>query len=219
MDILIKNVQIVGSEEKKSIKEGFIGIRNEHIVFVDETGERAAGFKANREIDGKNMLAMPGMINSHTHSAMTLFRNFANDLSLEDWLFNKIFPAEQKMTCDDVYWGTMLGIAEMIKSGTTCFADMYLHMEAVVQAVTETGIRANLSRSPLRFETGATAKIYDESKDCIKYHADWHDSAEGRIKVYLEVHSTYLFNEEQLIAAATLAKQLGTGIQIGRAHV
>lgn len=213
MNILIKNVRIanVGSVHSEADS---IFISDGRISFIGNSGDEIQGHKVDKVIEGRNLIALPGLVNSHTHCAMTLFRNYANDLALEEWLFNKIFPVERKLSSDDVYWGTMLGIAEMIKSGTTCFADMYLHMDAVAHAVYETGIRANLSRSPLRFETGTKVKAFDESEDFIKYFIDWHDSANGRIKVYLEVHSVYLFNEQQLVDAAALAKQLGIGIHI-----
>ncbi len=213
MDILIKNVTLAGPGSEKSDADT-IGIDRGRIAYVGKYEGKIRENGADKVIDGRNMIAMPGLANCHTHCAMTLFRNYANDLALEEWLFTKIFPVEQKLTYDDVYWGTMLGIAEMIKSGTTSFADMYLIMDAVAQAVSETGIRANLSVSPLRFETGNEMKVIDESDICVRYHRDWHNSSDGKIKVYLEVHSAYLFNEQQLKDAAMLAKQLNTGIQI-----
>ena len=97
-------------------------------------------------IDGTNQLVMPGLINTHTHAAMTLLRSYADDLPLMEWLETKIWPMEDRLTGDDIYWGTMLAITEMIKSGTTTFTDMYFHMDRVAEAVEESGIRAVLSR-------------------------------------------------------------------------
>jgi 5-methylthioadenosine/S-adenosylhomocysteine deaminase len=102
----------------------------------------------------------------------------------------------------------------MLMSGTTAFADMYLHMDAAAQAVCETGIRANLSRSPLDFRNDGGMKIIDVSEECRNYHKNWHGKAEGRVLVYVEVHSAYLFDREALINAALLTKELDTGIHI-----
>ena len=92
------------------------------------------------------MLALPGFVNTHNHSAMTVFRSYADDMQLMDWLQKKIWPAEDKLDGDVVYAQTMLGIAEMIRCGTTSFADMYFFMDDVARAVDASGIRACLSR-------------------------------------------------------------------------
>lgn len=215
MNILIKNIDIIAADDNvRFIKNGNIYIKNNIIDFIGAPGEFARGFQPDKVIDGKNKLAMPGLVNTHTHCAMTLLRNYADDLALEDWLFKKIFPAEEKLTPEDIYWGSMLGIAEMIKSGTTTFADMYLHMDAVAEAVTDSGIRANLSKSPLKFNAGGRPGMVKDTQSCFAYYKNWNNSASGRIKVYIEVHSVYLFDAESLRESAEIAKQLDTGIQI-----
>ncbi|MCX7749455.1 MAG: amidohydrolase [Clostridia bacterium] len=215
MNILLKNIDILTCDDSNMlIKNGFIGIQNGIITFVSTSLEELNGFVPDKIIEGKNRIAMPGLVNSHTHCAMTLLRNSADDLALEDWLFKNIFPTEAKLTKEDIYWGTLLGIAEMIKSGTTTFADMYFHMEDVAKAVSEAGIRANLSISPIRFGSKDNYKLIDNSSASISYYNNWNNTSNGRIKVYLEVHSTYIFDEPSLKSAAALAKQLGTGIHI-----
>ncbi len=108
----------------------------------------------------------------------------------------------------------MLGISEMIKSGITAFADMYMFMDEVARAVTETGIKANLCKSPIQFFEDGQLKRLDKSQGTIDYYNSYHNSAEGRIKVFVEIHSVYMFNENTLRNAARLAKQLNTGIHI-----
>jgi 5-methylthioadenosine/S-adenosylhomocysteine deaminase len=125
---------------------------------------------------------------------MTLMRNAADDLPLHEWLFNKIFPMEDRLNDEDIYWGTSLAAVEMIKSGTTALADMYLHMDSTAKAISETGIRANLSRSPVEFHSDGELKAVDVFEECREYYRKWHGSSNGRIKVYVEVHSTYLFD-------------------------
>lgn len=214
MNLLIRNIDtITCTGENTLIKGADIGIRGDTISFVAAEGNAPVDFTADRVLDGRRRLAMPGLVNSHTHCAMTLLRNYADDVALEEWLFKRIFPAEERMTPEDVYRGTMLGIAEMIKSGTTCFADMYLHMDEVAGAVAETGIRANLSKSPYRFDICGMIEG-DDSQHCYDFYRNWNGKADGRLRVYLEIHSAYLFDEETLKCAAALARQCGTGIHI-----
>ncbi len=210
MNILIKNVDIITNDPiLRTIINCNIGIRDGIIEFLSCMDNNFTDFKVDKVIEGKNKIAMPGLINTHTHSAMTLLRNFAGDKCLEDWLFNYIFKAEARLTPDDVYWGTLLGIAEMIKSGTTSFVDMYLFMDIVAQAASETGIRAVMTNSPVRLST-----YKEEFQGTIDYYNRWNNSSNGRIKVFIEVHSVYLFNEILLQKAALLAKELNTGIVI-----
>lgn len=211
LDLLIKNADIITSDVGNMVIDGGnIGIINGKIALVSK--ELPDGIKANRIIDGTRKVVIPGLVNAHTHSAMTLMRNYADDISLQDWLFNNIFPIEAKLTDKDVYWGTMLGITEMLKSGVTAFADMYMFMDEVARAVTESGIKANLCKSPVRFFSDGELKRLDDSKGTIEYYKRYHNSADERIKVFVEIHSTYMFNEETLANAAKLAKELNTGI-------
>ncbi|MCL2392367.1 MAG: amidohydrolase [Oscillospiraceae bacterium] len=104
------------------------------------------GFTPDKTIDGKGKMLIPGIVNAHTHASMTILRNCADDLLFGDWLFGRIMPLEEKLTAEDCQWGMKLAIMEMLRSGTTAFIDMYYFMDALAQAVDETGIRAILSR-------------------------------------------------------------------------
>ncbi|EGD46328.1 amidohydrolase [Ruminiclostridium papyrosolvens DSM 2782] len=212
-DILIKNAELITNDESKPlITCGYIGIKDGRIAFISDSLPENA--EAREVIDGRNKIAMPGLVNAHSHSAMTLMRNYADDMALEKWLFDNIFPVEAKLTDKDVHWGTMLGISEMLKSGITAFADMYMFMDEVARAVTETGIKANLCKSPVQFFEDGQLKRLDKSQGTIDYYNSYHNSADGRIKVFVEIHSVYMFNENTLRNAAQLAKQLNTGIHI-----
>lgn len=96
---------------------------------------------------GKGKLLMPGFYNAHAHSPMTLMRGYGENLALQDWLNNRIFPFEDKLTSDAVYWGTMLAIAESLRFGIVSSSDMYYFVDDMVRAVRESGIKANISRS------------------------------------------------------------------------
>lgn len=212
-DLLIKNIDIITLDDSnRVIKNGYIGIKDGKISLVSDNLPN--GINSKEEIDGKGKLAMPGLVNGHCHSAMTLMRNYADDMALETWLFDNIFPVEAKLNEEYVYWGTMLAITEMLKSGVIAFADMYMFMDEVARAVTETGIKANICKSPVQFFEDGQLKRLDKSQGTIDYYNKYHNTADGRIKVFVEIHSTYMFNERTLTNAAELAKQLNTGIHI-----
>lgn len=145
MDILIKGVTL-----DKAIKDIFI--EDGRITEITEHSTK----KADKIIDGRNKIALPSLINGHTHAAMTLFRGYADDLPLKVWLEEKIWPLETKLTEEDVYWGSKLACLEMIKNGITVFNDMYWHWEATARATSEMGIRGFLS--------GVFIDMFDEKK-------------------------------------------------------
>lgn len=157
-------------------------------------------------IDGKDSLVMPGLINTHSHAPMSLLRGYGDDLPLRSWLFDRVFPAEDKMTAEDIYWGGLLAICEMIRSGTTCFADMYFFSESFAEAVAETGIRANISRCVDHSE----AKL----KEACDFYEKWQGNAGGRITACLAPHSPYLCPPEFLQEIVTEAKRLNTFLNI-----
>ncbi|MBP2635604.1 MAG: mtaD [Firmicutes bacterium] len=169
---------------------------------VDDTAERV--------IDCQNKLITPGFVNTHTHAAMTLFRSYADDMLLMDWLQSKIWPAEANLTADDVYWGTQLAIAEMIKSGTTCFADMYFFMPDVAKAVAESGIRAVLSRGMAGIAPTANQALAESEN----FYKEWHNAADGRITVMLGPHAPYTCPPDYLKKVTALADKLEAQIHI-----
>lgn len=144
MGIVLKNILAVLPEgESDVIKETNIFIEGNKIAAI---GDMPEGFKADKVIDGRDRLAIPGLVNSHTHSYMAFMRNVADDLSFMDWLFGTIDPIEQQMTDEDTYWGACLAIIEMMKSGTTCLNDMQMNIHQTTRAVKESGMRAVVSR-------------------------------------------------------------------------
>lgn len=180
--IIIKNVEIISQASEERLN---IAIKDQKIFYIGpDTPEE---FSTARSLDGSNHIAAPGMVNVHTHAAMTLLRSYADDMVLMDWLQNKIWPAEANLTADDVSWGTKLAIIEMIKSGTTTFADMYFFMDKVAEAVEETGIRASLSRGMI----GLAPDAMDKIRESTELYNNWHDKANGRIKVMFGPHAPY----------------------------
>lgn len=144
MGIVLKNILALLPEgNTDSIRETDIYIEGSRIAAI---GNKPEGFQEEKVIDGKDRLAIPGLINCHTHSYMSFMRNVADDLSFMDWLFGTIDPIEQQMTDEDTYWGACLAIIEMMKSGTTCFNDMQMNIHQTTRAVKESGMRAVISR-------------------------------------------------------------------------
>ena len=134
MSVLIKQVSLEGETVD-------IYIEGNRIVRIGE----ALSFPADRVIDGRRKAVIPGLVNGHTHAAMTLFRGFGDDMPLMPWLEQKIWPNEAKLTREDVYWGAKLACLEIIKSGTTTFSDMYHHFHGTAEAVEEMGLRGVIS--------------------------------------------------------------------------
>ena len=159
-------------------------------------------------IDGLGMLAIPGLINTHTHVPMVLFRNAGPDLNADDWFNKIIFPLEANLTVEDVYWGAQLGILEMIESGVTTFADHYFFMDAVAEAVEKAGVRANLGWAV--FEHEGLAKL----EETAAFVSRWQGRADGRITTWMAPHSPYLCGPEFLRRSASFARELKVGIHI-----
>lgn len=178
---------------------------------IKETGSGlGAKYPDYEVIDGRDSMVMPGFVNCHTHAAMTLLRGYADDLPLMEWLSKKIWPREAHLTAEDVYWGTLLSILEMIKGGTTCFADMYFFMDKVAQAVSETGIRAVLARGMVGLGEKAALALR-ESEEFVK---TWHNQAEGRITCLLGPHAPYTCPPDYLKEVMRLSDDLGVGLHI-----
>lgn len=209
--LLIKNATVVTMTETNQLSNNCsIAIQDSYIHSIGSAESILADFKPDQTIDAKGMVALPGLVNCHTHAAMTLLRGYADDLPLMPWLETKIWPFEEHLTAEDVYWGTMLAIVEMIKSGTTTFIDMYFFMDKVAQAVEETGIRAVLSRGMVGFNPNAQTAL-EESKS---FTETWHGTANGRITTMLGPHAPNTCPPDYLKKVLAVAEQLNVGIHI-----
>jgi 5-methylthioadenosine/S-adenosylhomocysteine deaminase len=210
-DILIHGCTVLPMTGKDLIEDGAISIKDGRIVHI---GKRAssASVKAETTIAAKGKVAMPGLVNCHTHVPMTLFRGVADDQPLSVWLKETIWPLEAKLKPDDVYVGALLGCLEMIKSGTTCFCDMYFHEDMVARAVEESGLRAVLAEGIFGVEGKSDGeKMLKRSVDFAK---QFRDHADGRIDVMLGPHAAYSCNPELLKKVSEEALRLGVGVCI-----
>jgi 5-methylthioadenosine/S-adenosylhomocysteine deaminase len=166
--------------------------------------------KFDRVINGRGKLICPGFVNAHGHAAMTLLRSFADDVPLMYWLEKRIWPVETRLTREDVYWGTMLAVLEMIKCGTTTFTDMYFFMDQVAEAAEEAGIRAVLSRGLVGVGEMAE-KGLEESRQFIQ---NWHGRNQGLISTMLGPHAPYTCPPDYLKRVMALQEELSVPIQI-----
>ncbi len=201
-DLIIKNGTLLTMDFKNSILEnGFLAIRGDRISNIG-TGDMPS-IKATKIIDAKGGLVLPGLVNGHTHAAMTLFRGLADDLPLMQWLENYIFPAERNMDAEFVYTGTLLALAEMILSGTTTFCDMYLFEEEVAKAAKKAGVRCLVGEVLYDFPSpnyGSVGKGLEYTESLIQ---KWRD--DPIVSIAVEPHSLFTCSPELLMASNELA--------------
>ena len=183
---------ITMDDQNPVVKDGAMVIENDTIIYIGVKND-ALKDQADEIVKGDNRCYLPGLVNTHGHAAMSLLRGYADDLNLQVWLEKKMWPMEAQFTHEDVRNGTMLSIAEMIRSGTTCFVDMYDKMDVVARAVEETGLRASLTRGVIGFPVELQgAKL----KEAAEFAKDWNGAAGGRIHTMLSPHGPYTCQPE-----------------------
>ena len=206
--ILIKNAFILNSDNSESKKQSLL-IKNDIIAEISDEIDES---NVDKIIDAEGKILLPGLINTHTHLSMTLFRGLADDLSLDSWLNDHIWPMEANLNGDYCYIGALLGAVELIKSGTTTFSDMYFYMEDVARAIDDAGIRAVLSYGMIDF--GDEERRKNEINENLSLFKNCNGMADGRIKVFLGPHSPYTASEELLVQVRQLADEYNMGIHI-----
>ena len=158
MKIRIDNGFIISADANNAFHEGCVLVEGEAILYAGPAS-LAPPFAADRKIDAKGGIVAPGFINTHSHIPMTLLRGYADDMPLMRWLNEKIWPAEAHLDEEAVYWGTMLGIAEMVSGGITCFSDMYNFTDVIARAANEAGIRALIATAVLDIDGGGDKRL------------------------------------------------------------
>lgn len=185
-----------------------------HTIYVDADliagiDEKPEGFTEDTVIDGTDRLVIPGLINAHTHTYMSMMRNCADDLPFMEWLFDRVNPIEDRLTPQDAYWGSLLGQIEMIRSGTTTFNDMQMHIHQTTRAARESGMRAVIcrglvgdaaDRNDMRLQQAL--EEMEEGKEC------------GRLTFLLGPHAPYTCGPDYLRMVSDVAKEKGLGIHI-----
>jgi len=184
-----------------------VAIEGNLIAAVEPTGAIDTG-RAREVIEAGGMVAMPGLINTHSHVAMVIFRGLAEDVSLEKWFNEYMWPLESNLQEEDVYWGTLLGLVEMIEAGVTSVADHYFYMDQAAAAVEKAGTRAALGWAV--FGNQGQAML----ERTARFVERWQGAAGGRITAWLAPHAPYSCDDEFLRATARRARDLNVGIHI-----
>lgn len=216
---LIKNGAFAVLDTNKPVIHGYMLIEGDKITYIGE--ERPEGVEGAETFDGKGLLFLPGLINTHGHAAMSLLRGYGDDLALQVWLQEKMWPMEAKFTSEDVYWGTALSALEMLKGGTTTFLDMYDLMDQVGKVVEESGMRAVLTRGVIGL---CPPEVQQQKLDeAVAFARDWNGKADGRITTMISPHSPYTcppdYIEKLVQAAHDLNLPLHTHMSETRAEV
>ncbi|MGI1677465.1 MAG: TRZ/ATZ family hydrolase [Cellvibrionaceae bacterium] len=215
IDLLINAKWIIPVIPEDAVFENCaIAVKNKKVVAIipqAEAGKRFSDIKEVRNLN--NHIVMPGLINAHGHLAMSLLRGFADDLPLQEWLEDHIWPAEGQWVSEQfVYEGTQLAMAEMIRSGTTCFSDMYFFPDQAAKAAQHTGMRAQIAAPVLDFPTPWA----EDADEYISKALDVHDGfrTSSLITIGFGPHSPYTVSDQPLQRIATLAPELQTPVQI-----
>jgi len=206
IDLLISGGTVLTMDaERRVLEDGAVAVRGDSIVAVGERATVDARYLPARRIDARGKLVMPGLINGHTHAAMTLFRGVADDLNLQDWLTKFIFPAEARNVTEDfVTTGTQLGLLEMIHGGTTTYVDMYYFEDAAARATKAAGVRGILGETILDFPAPDNKTV----PEALAYTAEFlkHWKGDPLVRAAVAPHSIYTASEQTLRQAAELAR-------------
>ena len=212
MKLLLKRCAILASENGgyRYIPEGFLGVDG---GVIDYIGAERPQAPYDQEKDLAGRLLLPGLINCHGHSPMVLLRGVGSDLSLQEWLFGKIMPIEDKLTAEDIKTGNQLALLEMLSTGTTSYSDMYFEPQTAVENALACGIKANISRPVQCFNKDETYAENFRAKESIQLFKDYHGAGDGRVRIDFSVHAEYTCFEHIVGPYSADCKALG-----GRMH-
>lgn len=188
----------------KTLKHACLGVENDTICYIGESIPEEP-YDVIRDFSGK--LLIPGLINGHTHTPMTLLRGLGSDQNLQTWLYDYIFPTEDKLRAQDIRVGTDLALLEMLSTGTTSFTDMYNFTEETVAACTDAGIKANLCRPVQEFDSNADPRENFRIRESMELFRGFHHAAEDRIRIDFAIHAEYTSNESTVRYYSELAAE------------
>ena len=213
MDTLFSNVTAVTMNERFDVLySAFVGVTDGKISYIGRSAPEEA---PQQIVDGTGMVLMPGLINCHTHLPMTILRGYADDYDLKTWLEDYIFPREDRLDDRAVKAGALLGIAECLRFGVTSVSEMYDHVDAIAEAVAETGIKANLSRGTTMFLGDEfDFETFPACRELVAAKEKWHGYDHGRIQIEASIHAEYTSTYQLWDALAEYAYNEGLGLQI-----
>ena len=206
IDLIIKGDHVVTMDAESTIIEnGALAVDDGVIIAIGSAEEIDSSYTATETLSGANRIVMPGLINGHSHAAMTLLRGVADDLALMDWLQNYIFPAEVEFVdAEFVRIGTELACWEMIRGGTTTFVDMYYYPDTIAEVVDSCGMRAMISATVIDQRSPDAEDAADSTQKGVGFIERWLDK-NPRITPIFGPHANYTLNLEQLAATREAA--------------
>ena len=213
MDYLFQNATVLTMcDERPMLQNGFVGVAGGKVVYV---GETAPEEPAVRTIDCRGKFLLPGLVNAHAHTAMCLMRGYADDYTLQTWLYEKVFPVEARLDERAILAGARLGFAEMLRTGTTSASDMYFREPAVAALALECGMRVSLSNAVLAFDEAT----YDPEKDRAIQETralirDFHGAGNGRIRADAAIHAEYTSYPAVWRYVTDIARENGLVLQV-----
>jgi 5-methylthioadenosine/S-adenosylhomocysteine deaminase len=207
----VADAVVTADEDGHIHRPGAIAVDGGRITWVGPAGERPTGAD---DVVVRGGLLMPGLVNTHAHSPMSLLRGAGDGLPLDRWLREVVWPREAQMTDDDVYWGMRLGCDEMLRAGVTTTCEMYLHGRPLLAAVRDCGMRCVLTSGIFDLPGAGPGATWQQTlADALELHREFDDPG-GRIRIGLGPHSAYLLPPEALTAVAQAAAETGALVQI-----
>lgn len=193
MKTLFKSADILVKDEKFNVLENaFLVVDADKISYIGK--EKPKGiFDEVKDMSGK--LLMPGLINCHNHCPMVLLRGVGSDLPLQQWLFDTVFPIEDRLTAEEIKAGSELALLEMISNGTVSFSDMYFEPEMTIRAVAESGMKANITRPVQSFDPNETPSQSYRMKEAIELYEKYNNTFDGRVLIDFCIHAEYTCTE------------------------
>lgn len=207
--MLFKDITII--DESFSVREHmYVGVRGERIACVSDT---LPAEDYGEVYEGKGKLLLPAFYNAHSHLPMFLLRGYGENLPLQTWLQERIFPFEAQLTAADMYYGTLMGAAEMLRYGIVSVTEMYLEQDRMAQAIVESGVKANLSRAVMCFDGSAYEElpICGETAEAIRR---FNGAGNGRLKIEYSLHAEYTSNERLARGLAAAAAAAGSSVHV-----
>lgn len=212
MDTLFSNVTVVTMDEEfRVLFSAFVGVTDGKISYISRT---APTEKPSQIINGEGMVLMPGLINCHTHLPMSPLRGYADDVALNEWLNDHIFPREDRLDGRCVKAATLLSIAECLRFGTTSVSDMYYFCDEVAEAVAQSGIKANISRAITFFGEDFDFEKDERCREMVQLHHKWHNYDNGRIKIEASIHGEYTSDHRVWDAVSEYAINEGLSMHV-----
>ena len=207
--MLFENISVL-TDAFTVLSRQYVGVQGDTIAYIG--AEKPVGDWGER-YNGSGKLLMPGLVNAHSHAPMTLLRGYGENLSLQRWLSERIFPFEDKLSDAAVAPATRLAIAEMLRFGTVSFSDMYFFSQTMADAILEIGIKCNLSRGLTVFDDSAYEQTaaYKDNCDLLERY---HGAGDGRLKIDLCIHGEYTTTPKVVEALAQHAKETGSHVHI-----